>query len=259
MFERLKELKGYTIQATDGEIGKIDDFYFDDNEWTIRYAVVDTGGWLSGRKVLLTPDVLGRPIKNGKIYPVNLTRQQVKDSPNINTERPVSRQEEESLFGYYNWPPYWPEGMGPAIPTGNPAIPAVPVTGTMNPGINRTDSGVNEMDVLPEEQRYNPFLRSFNEVAGYHINAEDGHAGKVEDFIVEDEKWNILYMIVEPGGLFSSKRVLLAPSWVQKVSLEDKRLDVALKADTIKNSPDFDPTLPLDADFQTQVNTHYGR
>jgi len=83
MLRNITELRGYTILATDGHIGTVDDFYFDDEDWTIRYLVVDTGGWLSGRKVLISPLSLGRPDFPGRLLPVSLTKAQVEHSPEM--------------------------------------------------------------------------------------------------------------------------------------------------------------------------------
>src|SRR5271170_2222937 len=104
-------INGYAITASDGGLGTVSDFLFDDSSWLIRWLVVDTGKWLSGRKVLLPPSVLGHLDAEGEKFPVRLTMQQVKDSPEIATDRPVSRQMETSVYDYYGWSPYWGTGF----------------------------------------------------------------------------------------------------------------------------------------------------
>jgi len=101
MQKSTKELKGYAIDATDGDIGKVDDFYFDDKSWTIRYLVVDTGNWLLGRKVLLSPIAVGKADFSSGRFNVTLTKKQVEESPSIDTDKPVSRQHETSYHDYY--------------------------------------------------------------------------------------------------------------------------------------------------------------
>jgi hypothetical protein len=246
----LKDLKGFKIRATDGDIGKVDDFYFDDDEWTVRYLVVDTGGWLAGRKVLLSPESLSDLDLLEQVFAVNLTRQQVQDSPEITTDRPVSRQQEESLRSYYGWPAYW-GGLGsqmgmtdvPLPPAGQP----VPVTGTEN------------KDFETGDESRDPHLRSYDTVTGYRIHADDGDVGKVSDFIVEDEKWTVLYMIVDTGNLFPGKKVLVAPSWIDRISWEEKRVDVDLNVETVKNSPKYDPNVPLTQDYEQGLYRHYNK
>lgn len=262
MFANLKDLKGHNILATDGEIGKVDDFYFDDDEWKVRYVVVDTGGWLSGRKVLLSPDVLRQPEQESGAIPVNLTRQQVQDSPDIDTQKPVSRRDEERLRGYYGWPYYWVPGTGPEMGMGYAPLPMavqpVPVTGE-EPPLNRDPEHEGMEDVPSSDRRENQHLRSFDEVSGYRINADDGHIGKADDFIVETEKWTMLYMVVDTGGLFGGKKVLIAPSWIEEISWTEKEIDIGLKVETVNNSPAYDPTQPLDREFESRLYRHYGK
>jgi len=100
MLRSLKKLFGNKILATDGQIGRVHDFYFDDQEWTVRYMVADTGGWLKGRLVLISPAALGEADWGAESFPVNLTRQQIGESPGIEEDLPVSRQQEIELQRY---------------------------------------------------------------------------------------------------------------------------------------------------------------
>src|SRR5665213_376293 len=111
MLWKASGLKGRVITASDGKLGSVSDFLFDDGSWQLRWLVVDTGHWLSGRKVLLPMSVLGHLELMQKEFPVRLTMRQVKDSPGIDTERPVSRQMETSVYDYYGWTPYWGNGL----------------------------------------------------------------------------------------------------------------------------------------------------
>src|SRR5271165_2732243 len=104
-------IKGYAIVASDGRLGAVNDFLFDDASWRVRWLVVDTGNWLSGRKVLLPPSVLGHLDPEGEKFSVRLTMQQIKDSPDIGSDRPVSRQMETNIYDYYGWSPYWDTGL----------------------------------------------------------------------------------------------------------------------------------------------------
>lgn len=261
IYHPLKEIQGYTLQARDGEIGKVEDFYFDDHDWRVRYFVVDAGSWLDGRRVLISTSVLGEP--HEKTIPVQLTRQQVKDSPGIDANKPVSRQYEESLVGYYGWPAWWTSGMGPMTAVGQPAYPAVPIPatgGTANAsGLETGDEDEGMEDAPRSDQRRDPHLRSYKEVSGYRLNADDGEIGRVSDFIVDHEKWNMLYMVVDTGGLFGGKQVLLAPSWVQTISWADKHFDIDLSVETIRSSPEYDSSRPFLRDDEERINRHYQR
>ena len=112
MLYTAKTLKGYKLDSLDGEIGKVKEFYFDDRHWTIRYLVADTGNWLPGRQVLISPYALVAVNKSEEHISVDLTKKQIEDSPSLNSDKPVSRQFEENYYGYYGWPTYW---SGPYI------------------------------------------------------------------------------------------------------------------------------------------------
>jgi sporulation protein YlmC with PRC-barrel domain len=248
MLRSENKLRGYSIQATDGEIGKVHEFYFDDDFWIIRYLVVDTGGWLTGRKVLLNPTVLYQPNWDAKLFPVYLTKDQIKNSPHISEDKPVFRQQEISLSQYYNWPFYW-ETFGAQ-------------TGFFTPGASGVSSDilqkgkVEKMDVEVEES--DSHLRSTREVTGYHIQAIDGEIGHVEDFILDDETWSIRYIVVDtrnwlPGG----KKVLISPRWIEAVKWSDSKVYVKLLRGEIENSPEYDSSKPVGREYEIRLYDFY--
>jgi uncharacterized protein YrrD len=235
MLRSVKELHGYTIQAVDGEIGKVDEFFFDDLTWTVRYLVADTGGWLFNQLVLLSTVSLGRPEWEERVFPVRLTKEQVENSPPVIVDRPVSQQMEEKLVGYYGWPTYW---------TGATASVA-------SNAISKMGKGTLERGDL--------HLRSTRKVTGYHIHATDGEFGHVEDFIVEDSSWILRYLVVNTRNLLHGKSVLVAPTWVDRVSWAEREVYVDLAQDTIKNSPEFDPAAPVNRAYELRLYDYYGR
>jgi len=107
-----KDFRGFTIGATDGDIGKVEEFYFDDASFTVRHLVVDTGGWLGHHKVLISPMALRDLDWVGKRVKAALSKVQVEKSPVINTDKPVSRQHEIEYYSYYGYPPYWARESG---------------------------------------------------------------------------------------------------------------------------------------------------
>lgn len=107
MLSTVEELEKYTIGATDGTIGTVDDFYFDDHDWVVRYVVVDTSAWLPGRKVLISPFSIGDSDLRNHVFPASISRDQIKNSPGIDADKPVSRQHEIRYLGYYGYPYYW--------------------------------------------------------------------------------------------------------------------------------------------------------
>lgn len=237
MLFSIRNLSDYRIEATDGGMGHVHSFLFDDQHWVIRYMVVDTGNWLPGRRVLIAPSALGKPERTIDAFPVELSREQVKDSPDINTEKPVSRQQEIELYAHYNWPPYWAFG-GSSI-----AIPYAPVV----PTINKKSE---------ENQDHN--LRSTKEMVGYHIHAKDGEIGHIEDFLIDDTNWRIRYIIVDTRNWWPGKKVLISPNWIKDISWANSEVVVDVVREKVKSSPEFDPTVPIDRDYETQLYGYYG-
>jgi sporulation protein YlmC with PRC-barrel domain len=232
MLRSIKSLYGYTIQARDGDIGKVQEFYFDDQAWTIRYLVVDTGGWLLGRRVLLSTVAAGQPEWEKRAFPAVLTKEQVEHSPSISADKPVSRQMEEDLHTYYGWTPYW------------------------------SGAGIAMAEAAAEREKReagDPHLRSTQKVTGYHIQATDGEIGHVEDFVVDDETWVIRYMVVNTRNWLPGKSVLVAPTWVDRISWAGGLVYLDLDRETIKNSPEFDPSAPVNRAYELRLYDYYGR
>jgi hypothetical protein len=248
MLHNLTDLKGSKIKARDDEIGEVEDFYFDDENWTIRYLVVDTGKWLPGRKVLISPISVGNVHHGNHRVEVNLTKKQIEDSPGAETDRPVSRQYEASYFDYYGYPYYWggPYAWGPA------AIPAA------MPVPTRTEAEIAEMQRRDGESA-DPHLHSVREVIGYYIEATDGDIGHVEEFIIDDESWTIRYMVVDTRNWWPGKKVLVAPQWIERASWSDSRVYVNLSRADIQEAPEYDRNAPLSRDYESSLHQHYGR
>jgi len=242
MLRSIKKLFGYMIQAVDGDIGKVYDFYFDDETWDIRYLVVDTGKWLPGRKVLIIPSALGEPDWRSNILPVQLTKDQIMRAPDIDLDKPVSRQHELELHEHYRWAPYW-------IPYGAPGAGVIPPA---------PPEKEEEKETKAKEEG-DSHLRSAREVIGYHIQALDGEIGHVEDFIVEDILEIIRYMIVDTRNWLPGKKVLIAPLWIDKVSWKDAKVSIDLLREAIKDSPEFNPSEPINRRYEERLYDFYGR
>jgi uncharacterized protein YrrD len=231
MKRHINSLIGHNLNATDGEIGKVEDFYFDDKSWTIRYLVVNTGGWLSGRKVLISPHALLQQSWDSGIFPVNLSREQVRNSPDIDTDKPVSRQQEEELANHYFWQPYWGTGFYVGGVWG--VIPSTPM---IDPGTIREQETVTD----PKADIH---LRSCREVTGYHIHASDTDVGHVNDFIMDDQTWQISYLVVDTHNWVGGKKVVVAVQHIQEVQWENSKVLVDMNADTIINSSAIDKSV----------------
>ncbi len=248
MLRSLKELNGYGIQGTDEDIGKVHDFYFDDAAWTVRYLVVDTRRWLPGRRVLIVPPALRQPNWETRMFPVGLSKEQIRKSPSVDEEQPVSRRREEELHAYYGWAPYWNDlGMMPQE--------AVMVRDSGKDAGGTKASA--EAGTLQDEG--DPHLRSANEVEGYHIAAIDGDIGHVEDFLVNDEDWTIRYLVVDTRNVLPGKKVLIAPGWIEAVRWSEGKVHLDLSRESIKQSPQYRPLEPVNREYEIRLYDYYGR
>lgn len=230
----------FALAARDGEIGAVDDLYFDDQSWVLRYVVVDTGGWLTGRKVLISPRALGLIDEDSKLIAVHLTRREVGDSPPIDTALPVSRQYEKAWHAHYGYPEYWtadPMGISPMIP-----FPADVTSPLELPARRESDSA----------QRH---LRSVREIIGYEARAENGAAGDITDLLFDDEDWSVRYVVVADHG----RHALLSPEWIVAVCWEERRLEFSLRREAVRTAPDWDPGDPVTREFEEEVFRHHQR
>jgi hypothetical protein len=226
MLRSVNQLYGDKLGSSDGEIGQVKDFYFDDQQWVVRYLVADTGSWLTGRKVLISPHAFGSLHQAGKVLVVNLTRKQIEDSPSIEAHTPVSRQYEAEYYRYYGWPFYW-EGSGLWGMGGFPLLELPP---NPLPGDPATTSGR-----FPESA--DPHLRSTQAVNGYHLQASDGALGHICDFMMDDQSWAIRELVIKTGHRFSGKEVRIPASQVQRISYEQSTVFVKLTSEAVEHSP----------------------
>ncbi len=250
MLRQVKEFKSLNLHALDGDIGKAREFYFDDRFWIVRYLVADTGNWLSGRQVLISPYALHPVNELEQVLPVDLTIKQIEDSPSLSSDQPVSRQYELQYYDYYGWPYYgyssylW--GISPSY--------IMPIRVDVQEDIMEASSKEAEL----RKEAWDPNLRSTNDVTGHHIQALDEEIGHVEDFIIDEKTWSIRYMVVDTGNWWPGKHVLISPHWIERVSWEEKKVFVNLSRDTIKQSPEYIPA-SLNRDYETSLHQHYNR
>jgi uncharacterized protein YrrD len=244
MLHKVKTLKGYTLKSLDGEVGKVKEFYFDDLHWTIRYLVADTGNWLRGRQVLISPYALVAVNEKEGNIAVDLTKTKIEDSPSLNSDQPVSRQFEEAYHSYYEWPMYGvPNIWGPYS------------------YIVRDRLGDREerKEAAQRKKAWDHHLRSTHDVSGHDIRATDGEIGHVEDFIIDDETWAIRYLIVDTRNWWPGKKVLVAPPWIARFSPEESKVFVKLSCNEIKSAPEYTDESLISRTYETELHRHYDR
>jgi hypothetical protein len=240
MLRSLNELQDYAIVATDGKLGAVHDFLFDDHSWIVRYLMDDTGTWLPGRRVLISPVSVQRADWAARELHLSLGKQQIESSPPIEADKPVSRQMEAELAGHYSWPYYW----GAVVGGGSAAATEL----------------VKKKADQEESRPADPYLRSMKEVTGYHLRAADGDVGRVDDFIAEDETWTIRYLVIDTRRWLRGKKVLISPQWVDSIDWARSRFNIELlERKTIKESPEYEPAAPINREYEIRLYDFYGR
>ena len=243
MLRSVKELYNYVLEAKDGEIGRCKDFLFDDQYWVIRYMVADTGKWLPGRKVLISPISLGEPDWDSKLFPVRLTKRQIDEAPGLDEDAPISRQYEISWTQYYGWPYYWD---------------GIDTWGALSYPVALYDAKIPENQTIKVDSG-DDHLRSVDEVTGYHIQATDDEIGHVENFIIDDKTWIIRYMVVDTRNWLPGRKVLVTPVWITSVDWAESKVSVDLTREQVKDSPEYDPSAPVNREYEVRLYDFYGR
>ncbi len=244
MLWNASNIVGYGIEASDGRIGGVDDFLIDERAWAVRWLVVNAGGWLTDRRVLLPPGALGEPDPAGEIFPVRLTRQQVKESPDIDLDAPVSRQHEIELARHYQLSPYWIAGYDPVLGVVPPVPPLLHEAAGAKPGAS--------------EPHGDPRLQSMATIVGSYVKAVDGEIGHVEELLLDSDDWAVRYIVVDTKNWWPGRQVLVAPSWIEGIDWGEGTVRVGRTRDEIKAAPEYDPARPVDRDYEARLHEHYG-
>lgn len=241
MLIKAKKLQGFKLSGVDGEMGKVKEFFFDEKFWTIRYLIADTGGWLSERQVLISPFFIKSVDYDSDLIHVTLTKDQIENSPPLESDQPISRQYEEAYYGHFGAPMYW---TGPYVWGSYPFV----------------TSDREKWTTVPSEQMVtgDPDLRSTKDITGYAIQASDDEIGQVDDFIVDDESWTIRYFVIDTNKWLPGKKVLISPEWVDKIGWVDEKVHVPVTRETITQAPEYDEDM-LNRDYETRLYQYYDR
>lgn len=224
MQHNVQSMTGNAVRAVDGDIGTLQGFYFDNQTWTMRYLVAETGNWLQGRRVLVSLAALCKPVGVPGTFSVDISLDQVKSSPDVDLEQPVSREHEIALLAHYGWPRYWTT----AIEDTGGALQDLPM---QNPELSKV--------VIPR-RKDNPLLRSTRQVTGYHVPTADNEIGHVEDFIVDSENWALRFLVVDTGDWLPGRKVLVPPVWIKRINWAEKTVHLRRSYEASDIVPDFE-------------------
>ncbi len=245
MLRSLNNLEQYSVSASDGELGKVVDFLLDDQRWAVRYLVVETGGFLDGRRVLISPISFRQADWPTRRFHLALTMDKIRNSPSVDLDKPVSRQHELDYFRYYSYPYYW----GTAGPWSIGGYPGLLAEGRLSdaPG-DPSDEDTGDIH-----------LRSARELRGYRVQGSDAAVGEVDDFVVDDESWEIRYLAIDTGHWWFGKKVLIAPPWATHISWQDHEVSVAMSRQSVKDSPEWNAAAPINREYEERLYDYYGR
>ncbi len=249
MQTEIQKIHGYSVEATDGEVGTVETLYFDEATWAVRYLVVNVGNWLLPDKILLSPLSVASVDHDDETIHVDLSKEQVKNSPHIDAERPVSRQYEITLHDYYGWNPYWLHA-----PTYSDGLTA-PYTAALEQQPKPVKTGGTA--VASQAEAGDPHLRSTEEVEGYHIHATDGEIGHVEKFLVDTHFWFIRYLVIDTKNWLPGKKVVVAPNWIKSINWVEQEVTVEMTRSMIENSPEYQPEAMVDREYERKLYSHY--
>jgi hypothetical protein len=235
------DLKSYRLIAADGEVGSINDIFFEPDGWQVRYLLVDTGRWLDRRKILVSPIAIGMIHEQDKSIDIELTKWQLASSPDITDSANITREYEERYFRHFNWTPYWQAADGKA---------------ELFFGLNGKSSPADAA-ATPGKDRGNN-LHSESELKAFNIASRDSTVGVVKQLVIDSYYWLVRYLLVDSRNWLSSDRVLLSPEWLYEVDWAGSNVSVDLDRDIIKSAPSYDQVRSITRDYEKALFKHYG-
>ena len=251
MLNSAKTLKDYSLKSLDGEIGKVKDFYFDDHYWQVQYLVVDTGNWIVSSKVLIAINSIRSVDHEKECINIDLTKEQIENSPSLDSEKPVSKQYQKKLTTYYGLPAYW-ENLQP-IGVGMYAIAGVAPLPLSDAKVEKLDASKAAAEV------WDPNLRSLNHVSDYAIQSKDDKNSYIDDFMIDDTTWQIRYLVNDPHAWLPGNKFLLSTQWIESISWKQSTVFVSVTSDMIKDSPAYDGKMMIDRDFEIKLHAYYDK
>ncbi len=251
MMQVISALKGFGIIASDGELGTVEDFLFDDMSWSVRWLVVECGTWRHGRKILIHPSAISTADFDDQRFEVRLTKAQVADVPELIEDLPVSRQMEEQLYNYYGLDPEW----GAPYLGGALGAMASPLMGPPFLGFRTHTAASDAKDARGSDD---PHLRSYSELVGYRIHATDGDIGHVENLMLQDTDWTVRYFVVDTRHWWVGAHVLISPAALIDIDWFDHHIHLNVSREQIKASPPWDPLVAFNQVYSKQLHSHYG-
>ncbi len=233
MFWNASAIKGYTVFATDGDVGHVVDILIDDVAWTVRWLEVETGNWLNRHTVCLPLWALNPPDPKTHILTVALNRAQIGSSPEADGDGNLSQDHEAKISEHY-------ASLCPLYAQCEPASQGEKVL-------------IRPAQVGPSQN-----LVSLNGLRNSTVDASDGEIGHVESLLVDTRTWTIKYLVVHTSDWWADKKVLILPDTIERIDYVRGRIDLRVTREKVRGSPDFVAEETIDGAFDEQFHIYYG-
>jgi hypothetical protein len=247
------------VEASDGEVGVVKDFLFDDKTWKIRWMAVEAGDWLPGRRrVFIHPSAIApfelspKPSLPMMSSPatlrltVKLARAQIEAGPHADEGAPVTKDMEGLLYDYYGWDPYWGGSPFGGSPLANAEAQIVEQAAQRN----------GEAHIPPLDG--GDHLHSVAEFKGYTVHALDGDIGHIENCLVDDANWDIRYLVIATRNWWPGKIVQLAPYAVKDIDWFGEHINMNVTRDQVRSAPAWDPLAMANEVSEADLHRHFG-
>jgi uncharacterized protein YrrD len=240
MIASINMLTGAAVNAVDGEVGTLEDFMINDQNWAVGYLVVMSGDWTDRRKLLFPPATVKEAENKVKVFNLGVDRSTVEQSPNFDLKASLTRQQEIELHQHYGLPIFSDSKLGPETQ------PLAELLSDMR------EHGVE----IPGDEIHSR-LFSFEDMKKFSVEARDGSLGSIEDLLVDLSTWKVQYMVLSTGSLLNNRQVLSAPGWIEKIDRDARTIQVDLAKETIENSPEYQPENLQDPDYQGRIEDFF--
>jgi len=199
-----RNLYGTSVDASDGRLGNIIDFLFDDQRWHVGHLVLNAGRWLRRRRVTLPYDtIVMKDWSDRHVFIEGLTRQQIRISPATETRVPISLHESLAEVTIMDWDTY-----------------LVNTTFTDHPWQISDD----------------PHIHNTRDVVGYHVQGSDGPIGYVSDFVINDESWSVSDLVVNMRNWLPGRQILIPTAHIEEVRGANRSMRISLSRKSIRET-----------------------
>jgi uncharacterized protein YrrD len=254
MFVSEEGLRNLHVDALDGYFGKIDEFYFEEKSWAVRYIII-IYGFLHHVRKMISPSVIEN--MSTERIAVKLNIEQIKNSPDIDTQKPVSRELEEKIHKYYGWPNYWT--YPPYTNTyGTALYPGFGLSYPYSMPLYRDRDKIHE-EMNKDIKNIQSNLRSTKELIGYSAKSRNQYIGRIKDYLVDDKSWALRYTIIDTDSFLSGKKIIIASHWAIDIDWFSKTIFFDIDEQVIKNGPSYENSMVLDRDFESRIFDYYNK